>query len=169
MAGALKVLTGFILAIAIIAGGGYFAAQYLIAKFTELPPRPTFPNDNSSPSPPPTQAKPRATATSPAPVTTSPEDKSIPAPSPSESPEAAPSPSTSPSATATQYQARVVLNDGLNVRESPDGERIGGVDYNQSVTVLETSPDQGWIKIKTEAGLEGWIKAGYTEKIESAQ
>lgn len=167
MAGALKVLTGFILAIAIIAGGGYFTAQYLIAKFTELPPRPTFPNDNPSPSAPVPQAKPSTATKSPAPA--SPEDKPAPAPSPSGSPEPSPSPSASPTATINQYQARVVLNDGLNVRESPDGERIGGVDYNQSVTVLETSPDQGWIKIKTEAGLEGWIKAGYTEKIESAR
>jgi pyruvate/2-oxoglutarate dehydrogenase complex dihydrolipoamide acyltransferase (E2) component len=151
-----RALSGFLLAIALIVGGGYLTTQYVIAKFTELPPRPTFPNDKPSPNP----AKP---ATKPA------------ASQPKASPVVAVSPAPAPSATsspkADQKMARITLGEGLNVRENPSVEagRVGGVDYNEVVTVVETSPDQEWQKIRVEkSGLEGWIKSGYTEPVDQS-
>lgn len=152
-----RALSGFLLAIALIVGGGYLTTQFVIAKFTELPPRPTFPNDKPSPNP----AKPAAAKS----ATSQPKASPVVAVSPT------PTPSPTPSAKPDGNLARVTLGEGLNVRESSSVEssRIGGVDYNEVVTVLETSPDQEWQKVRVEkSGLEGWIKSGYTEPAEQS-
>ncbi|MGQ9870329.1 MAG: SH3 domain-containing protein [Leptodesmis sp.] len=147
--GFLKVFSGFLIAFALVTGLGFFASQVLIAQFTTPPPKPIFPNDNPKPQPSPkTAASPPAT------------QPASPAPSPS--------PSISPSPQASGYKARIVLDNGLNVREQPNAEssRIAGVDYDQQVTVLEESPDKEWQKIRTEPdGVVGWIKSGYTERL----
>jgi uncharacterized protein YgiM (DUF1202 family) len=57
----------------------------------------------------------------------------------------------------------------LVLRQGPsrETERIGGLDYNQRVTVLETSSDGEWTRIRlTGSGVEGWVKAGNTERID---
>jgi uncharacterized protein YgiM (DUF1202 family) len=145
-----KVFSGVLLAIALMAGGCFFAAQYVIAQFTALPPRPTFPNDNA----PKAKAQPKPSVT---PVATDPSPK----------PSVSPKPSPKPSETAG-YRARITLSQGLNLRESPsrDAARIGGVAGNTRITVLEESPDREWQRVKLEgSGLEGWVKAGYTERV----
>ncbi len=149
-----KVLSGVFLAVVLIASGSFIAAQYVIAQFTAPPPKPTFPNDNPSP-----QAKPlKAAQASPT--------AAKPSPSPFHSP--SPSPTPSPQKTeASGYRARIILSQGLNLRENPDryAERIGGVDYNESIIILEDSPDGEWQKVRVESsGQEGWIKSGYTER-----
>jgi len=149
----LKVLSGFFLAIALVAGGSYFAVQRVIAQFTAPPPKPIFPNDKSS-----TQLKP-AKATQPKSVAVSPSTQ------PSPTPSAKPSPQKADSG---GYRARIVLSEGLNLREDPDrnASRIGGIEYNDEVTVLEESPDKEWQKVRVEgSNVEGWIKSGYTEKL----
>lgn len=149
--GFLKVFSGFLIAFALVTGLGFFASQVLIAQFTTPPPKPVFPNDNPKPQPSPkTAASPPAT------------QPASPDPSPS------PSPSVSPSPQTSGYKARIVLDNGLNVREQPNAEssRIAGVDYDQQVTVLEESPDKEWQKIRIEPdGAVGWIKSGYTERV----
>lgn len=151
-----KVLSGFLLAIALILGGSFFAAQYLIAQFTALPPKPIFPNDT-----PGAKAKLQPATSKPAsakPVAVK--------PAPVASPSASPTPSPKPS-DAAGYSARVTLLQGLNLRESPsrDAARIGGVDLNTRITVLEDSPDKQWQRVRLEgSGQEGWVKAGYTER-----
>jgi uncharacterized protein YgiM (DUF1202 family) len=148
-----KVLSGVLLAIALVAGTSFIATKYLVAQFTALPPKPIFPNDQPSP-----KAKPASTAQAAPPATR---------PSPQASPSASPKPS--PQKTAKQgYKARIVLSEGLNLRGEPnrDSERIGGIDYNEQVTVLEDSPDGEWQRVRVEgSGTEGWIKSGFTEKI----
>lgn len=147
--GLLKVLSGLLLAVALIVSGGYVTAQYLIAQFTAPPPRPTFPNDKPSPK----------------------SKLSTPKPKPAAAIAPAPKPSPSPSPTPTKsvdYRARIVLENGLNVREAPDRDsaRVGGVDYNEEVIVLEDSSDQEWQKVRVEgSNVEGWIKSGYTERV----
>ena len=146
-----KVLSGVFLAIVLVAGGCFFAAQYVIAQFTATPPRPTFPND-SAPSSAKAQSKPPVT-----PVATQPSPK----------PSVSPKPSPKPSDTSG-YRARITLSQGLNLRESPnrDAARIGGVAGNTRITVLEESPDREWQRVRLEgSGLEGWVKAGYTERV----
>lgn len=150
--GLIKVLSGFFLAIALLAGGGYLAAQHLITQLTTPPPKPLFSNDKPSPKPKSEMPAKAVAAVKPSPQ-----------PSPSQS--ATPSPQPSESA---GYKARVVLSEGLNLREEPnrDAPRIDGVDYNDEVVVLEESPDQEWQHIRVEAtNQEGWIKAGYTERL----
>ncbi|MCL6435713.1 MAG: SH3 domain-containing protein [Leptolyngbyaceae cyanobacterium HOT.MB2.61] len=153
-----KVLSGVFLAVVLIASGSFIAAQYVIAQFTALPPKPIFPNDNPSPNPS-LQAKPvKAAQANPA------------AAKPTSSPTPSPSPSPTPSPQkreASGYRARIILSQGLNLRENPDryAERIGGVDYNESIIILEDSPDGEWQKVRVESsGQEGWIKSGYTER-----
>jgi len=148
--GFFKGFSAVVVAIALLLGGSFIFFQFLVAQFTASPPRPTFPNDK-----PATAAKPAAK------------------PSPSPSPIAVappPSPSPSPTPSPTSKRARITLGDGLNVRQAPssDSERVDGVDYNEEVTILEESPDQGWVKVRVERnGVEGWIKSGYTEPISS--
>lgn len=153
--GFLKVFSGFLVASALVAGLGFFASQVLIAQFTALPPKPVFPNDNPKPQGPPKAATNSAVAAKPAAT-----QPASPAPSPSVSP--------SPQASAGGYKARIVLDNGLNVREQPNAGagRVAGVDYDQQVTVLEESPDKEWQKIRVEPdGTVGWIKSGYTERV----
>ncbi|WP_421657036.1 SH3 domain-containing protein [Leptothermofonsia sp. ETS-13] len=150
----IKVLSGIFFAFVLIASGSFIAAQYVIAQFTAPPPRPTFPNDNPSP-----KAKPvTAAQANPAAV------KPSPSPSPSPSSSETPSPQKTE---ASGYRARIVLSQGLNLRENPDrnAERIGGVEYNESIVILEDSPDGEWQKVRVESsGQEGWIKSGYAER-----
>lgn len=146
-----KVLSGVFLAIALMVSGCFFAAQYIIAQFTAPPSKPTFPNDNPS-------AKARL---QPAPAVKPVATKPLP------KPEVSPKPSPTPS-DSVGYRARITLSQGLNLRESPSREaaRIGGVDINTRITVLETSSDQEWQRVRLESsGREGWVKAGYTERI----
>lgn len=146
-----KVLSGVFLAIALILGGCFWAAQHIIAQFTAPPPKPTFPNDNPS-----TKAK-LQPVPSAKPVATKP------SPQPSASPKPSPKPSD-----AAGYRARITLPEGLNLRESPsrDAARIGGVSGNTRITVLEDSSDREWQRVRLESsGREGWVKAGYTERL----
>ncbi|MBM0743021.1 SH3 domain-containing protein [Phormidium sp. CLA17] len=145
--GLLKALSGCLVAIALIAGGGFLAAQYLIAQFTTPPPKPMFVNDKPTPKPQPT-----AIATKPKP----PQSKTTPSATPS------------PKPSGEGYQARITLSEGLNVRSNPavDSDRVGGIDFDEEVTVLEETPNQEWqrVRVKT-SNVEGWIKSGYTERI----
>ncbi|NJP10551.1 MAG: SH3 domain-containing protein [Leptolyngbyaceae cyanobacterium RU_5_1] len=146
--GLLKVVSGFLVAIALLVGGGYLATQYLIAQFIAPPPKPIFPNDKPSQS-----TKPTATT------------QATSAPSPKPSPSASATPSPKPS---TSYKARITLGEGLNVREQPtvEANRVGGVEYDEEVTLLEESQDKEWQRVRVESsGLEGWIRSGHTEKI----
>ncbi|QZZ20547.1 SH3 domain-containing protein [Leptothermofonsia sichuanensis E412] len=165
----IKVLSGVFLAVVLIASGSFIAAQHVISQFTALPPKPTFPNDKPAPddakpapgNQPASTADPVKVAGSPAPAKPSP----IPSPFPSPSPNAQPSP---PKTEASGYRAKIVLSQGLNLRGDPnrDAERVGGVDYNEQVIILEDSPDGEWQKVRIESsGQEGWIKSGYAERL----
>ncbi|MEX0269516.1 SH3 domain-containing protein [Leptolyngbyaceae cyanobacterium UHCC 1019] len=143
--GLLKVFSGCLVAIALIAGGGFLAAQYLITQFTTPPPKPMFPNDKPSPKPPPAAIAPKPTQ---------------PQPTPSATP--------SPKPSATGYSAKITLSEGLNIRSNPsvDAERVGGIDFDEEVIVLEETPNQEWqrVRLKT-SNVEGWIKSGHTERM----
>ena len=165
-----KILSGVFLAIALMVGGCFVAAQYVIAQFTAPPPRPTFPNDSTSTS----TATNAATTSAAANNNAAAQPKAQPKPSaspvaaqPSPQPSVSPKPSPLPSETAG-YHARITLSQGLNLRESPgrDAARVGGVAGNTRITVLEESPDREWQHIRLEgSGQEGWVKAGYTERV----
>ncbi|MBI4780604.1 MAG: SH3 domain-containing protein [Oscillatoriophycideae cyanobacterium NC_groundwater_1537_Pr4_S-0.65um_50_18] len=140
LSGISKFILGFLLAIALLALAGYGATRYVLAQLATPPARPIFPND---PSP------------SAAPVGVSP------SPSPS------PVPSVAPSPVVEGYPARVTQPIGLILRQEPSGEaaRVGGIDFNQELTVLEEAPDGAWQRVRLADGTEGWIKGGNTEKL----
>ncbi|MBF2084960.1 SH3 domain-containing protein [Thermoleptolyngbya oregonensis NK1-22] len=133
---------GVSLAIAILFFAGVSAARYLINRLTELPPRPVFPNDTA----PPGGAVPAADGTVPPPDTTP----------------------VQAAASGEVYTARVLPAVGIVLRDGPslDSAQIGGIDYNQEITVLETSADGGWLRVRLNDGSEGWVKAGNTERIQ---
>ena len=64
---------------------------------------------------------------------------------------------------ATGDRGRVVWPSGLAVRPEPrDGIRqIDGIPFNEVVTILESSEDGRWQRVRRNAtGTEGWVKAG---------
>lgn len=140
-----KVLLGLLVAIGLIAGGGFIAARIVIAKYSASPAKPIYPNDapaakSSSSNATATAAKANKTAE---PSSTEPSAKPLP-----------------PGAT----EARVTQPIGLILRDGPNGSQTGGIEYNDRVIVLETSPDGGWQKVRLPASeKEGWVKAGNIE------
>lgn len=143
---------GFILAIALLFLAGAGLTRYMLTRLATPPPRPSFTND-PSPSPAAQAANPDA---SPAASL----DPSLASPEPTVA--ASPSPSPSP----VGYAARVTQPIGLRLRQEPnvDAATIGGIEYNQIVTVLEDSPDGNWQKVQVANGTQGWVKSGNTAR-----
>lgn len=151
-AGLVKLVLGFIIAIALIISGGVALALIFINRASSPPPKPIFANDiGAVKKAANTTAKPKTptvAASKPTPV------KTI-------------KPSPSPLASGT-YSARVTWSQGLSLRTEPnlESERVGGLDYNQQIVVLEQSQDQKWQRVRLADGdLEGWIKVGNTERV----
>jgi len=160
LSGLLKYILGIFLAIAVLVGGGVAVALYFMNRTGIPPAKPVFSNDSPSVK---AQA-PKATDPTPTPTSTKSPSGATPTPTPTESPQATPSPTPLPSGA---YRGRVTWAEGLSLRAQPnqDGERIGGVGFNQKIIVLEESEDKAWQKIRLEdSGQEGWVKAGNTEK-----
>ncbi len=147
LSGIVKFLLGFLLAIAILFGGGIAAALYFVAKLTIIPPRPTFANENKleKPKKSPNVAGVVSSAASPSPTPT---------------PKALP-----PGA----YRARVTWSEGLAIRDRPgrDANTVGGIEFNGRVVVLEETPDKKWQRIRIDnSDREGWVIGGNTQKVE---
>ncbi len=150
--GVFKFFLGLLLALAILAGGGFLAAQYVISRMTILPPKPTFPNDNAMTAKSPSNKSAGKSANA---------DQVSPSPSPSPSPTPKPLPSGA-------YPALVTQQIGLVLRDAPgrDARTIGGIGYNEKVVILETSADGIWQKVRTDlSDQEGWVRGGNTEKV----
>jgi hypothetical protein len=149
-----KTFTGLLLAATLLAVGGYFGVNYLMSQLTKLPPRPTFPNDN------PEFLKKNSKKANPK-STIKPKDGEK---SKDEDPEKeATKPKPLP---AGAFEGRVTYAEGLVLRESASrgATTLGGVDMNEKVTVLETSTDGEWQKVRTNNDKEGWIRGGYVQK-----
>lgn len=143
---------GFVLGLAILAGGTAALAYVFFAKMTANPPKPIFTEEKQEKNANKEVTPPAATAEAPAPES---------------SPEAQKEPEENLPTGA--YKARVTWSDGLSIRSNPDreAERIGGVGYNSEIIILEESNDKQWQKVRLSSGsLEGWIKSGNVEKVE---
>jgi hypothetical protein len=139
----LKFFLGVLLAIAILAGGGLVAARVMIARLSVPPSKPMFPND--TPTAKPAAAKPAAT----------------------EKPSAEKAETPAKPLPTGAFPAKVTQSIGLVIRDAPslDSVSVGGVDFNERVTVIETSPDGSWQKIRLGNDTEGWVRAGNVEKV----
>ena len=151
LSGLLKLILGFVLAIAVLVGSGVAVALYFINRTATPPPKPMYSNDNPSlAAPVANKTKAEATPTSEAKPETS--------PSPTPSPESLPK---------GAYRGSVTWSQGLSLRAEPnqDAERVGGVGFKEKIIVLEESQDKVWQKIRTEGSKqEGWVKVGNTQR-----
>ncbi len=161
----LKFVLGFLLAIAILAGGSFVAALYVMNRASIPPAKPIFANDT-----PLVKGQAPKSAVAEAKATSKPEAKTKSprlTPTPSTSPKTAQSPKPLP---AGAYPARITWSQGLVLRSEPkpDSERVGGAGFNQKVFVLEESQDKTWQKIRLEGSdQEGWVKAGNTKQADN--
>lgn len=183
---ALQFALGFILGIVLLAGGAAAIGYLIFSRMASPPNKPIFAEElKEKPIATENKSKPIA-ATSPQPEvqnksTTASGDKSSQA---STQPAAQPSPSPSASTDATQnseqdktnkdsalpqgaYKGTVTWSSGLSLRAEPNTSagRVGGVDYNSELIILETSQDGQWQKVRVANGTqEGWVKAGNIKK-----
>ncbi|MBE9247865.1 SH3 domain-containing protein [Dolichospermum sp. LEGE 00240] len=152
----LKVILGFVLAIAVLLGTGLTVALYFVNRTAVTPPKPMYPNDNPSFS----AKKPKAIAKSP--------PKKPTTPKPTSSPTATPTPTESPKPLPPDaYEGTVTWADGLSMRSEPDANSstIGGVGGNKKVIILEESADKKWQKIRIpDTDKEGWVKSGNIQR-----
>ena len=78
-----------------------------------------------------------------------------------------PIPEPEPELPPNAYFARVTWPQGLSLRAEPslDAERIGGIDFNARIIILEDSSDKKWQRIRIpESQREAWVKAGNVKK-----
>ncbi len=65
------------------------------------------------------------------------------------------------------YRAEVTWPEGLSLRAEPDvnADRIGGVDFEENIIILEDSADGKWQRVRVPGSeQEGWVKAGNTKR-----
>jgi hypothetical protein len=146
LSGVTKFFFGVVLAAAILFGAGVALTRYLLARLATPPPRPVFANDPS-----PAPAAPAADAAVEVPPEEVPPEE--PPPEETSAPEG--------------YAARVVQPIGLILRQEPSTEaaQIGGIEFNQNITVLEDSEDGSWQRVRLSNGAEGWVRGGNTEQV----
>ena len=143
-----KLVLGFVIAIALLVSGSVALALIFINRASSPPPKPIFANDSSAVKKAANITKPKAST-----------------PATKKTPKTKPSPS--PLASGS-YPARVTWDQGLSLRAEPslDAERIGSLDYNQKIIVLQQSKDEKWQQIRLDdSELQGWVKAGNTERV----
>ena len=142
-----KLVLGFVIAITLLVSGSVALALIFINRASSPPPKPIFANDSSMVKKAANITKPKTS------IATKNSPKSKPSPSPLAS---------------GSYPARVTWNQGLSLRAEPnlDAERIGSLDYNQKIVVLQQSKDEKWQQIRlNDSELQGWVKAGNTERV----
>lgn len=141
-----KLFLGFVIAITLLVSGSVALALIFINRASSPPPKPIFANDST--------VKKAANITKPKTSTLATKN--------------APKTKPSPSLASGSYPARVTWNQGLSLRAEPslDAERIGSLDYNQKIVVLQQSKDEKWQQIRLDdSELQGWVKAGNTERV----
>jgi uncharacterized protein YgiM (DUF1202 family) len=145
-------IIGFFLGVLVLAGGATAIAYVLFANMTMNPPKPIFAEEKQAP---------KAATPTPEKKLTKPVEKEV-----------KPSPKTSPEVKKEDlpkgaYKAKVTWSSGLSIRSEPNTEasRVGGVDYNAEVVIIQSSADGKWQKIRLSDGQEGWVKSGNVEKV----
>lgn len=168
--GMVKFILGVSLALLLMSFIGVAATRYFMARLAAQPPRPTFPNDTvetlgeiGEPEPPAAEAEdlPAFGTDSASP----PSNPAAPAASPAAE-TAAPQEATSPAPEG--YPAQVTQPIGLIIRAEPDrdAEHVGGIEYQQKLTIVGESADGEWLQIRLDNGQSGWVKSGNTERLD---
>ncbi|OKH19399.1 SH3 domain-containing protein [[Limnothrix rosea] IAM M-220] len=161
ISGFFQFIFGFILGVLLLVAGSVGAAYYFFNRMASAPPKPVFSEQipstpvEETPEPAATETPAETTETETAePEATETEETEEEAADEDELPEGA-------------FEARVTWSSGLSLRAEPDlnASRIGGVDYNEELLVLEASDDGVWQKVRTQGGAEAWVKAGNVERL----
>jgi len=167
--GVLQFTLGFFLGLLIFVGGVSLVGYLVFSRLAATPPRPVFPEENKTAVKPKPTVKPTTTATKNDQKTDQTQTEEAKA-SPSPEPSATPSPEDKKEELpAGAYQAKVIWSGGLSLRANPDtaSERVGGVDYNAALVVLEKSSDGEWVKVKVpDSDQVGWVRVGNLKKTE---
>ena len=167
LSGLLQFMVGFVLGVVILVGGATAVAYILLSGMNSNPPKPVFTEEKKEETKEEKAAKPIPTT----PVQEQPQAEVKESPTAAPAPKAAPKPSPEArkrEATSEGYQARVTWQSGLSLRSEPTSEstRLGGLDYNTKVSVVGTSSDGQWHRVRLSDGREGWIKAGNISRVE---
>jgi hypothetical protein len=174
----LKYILGIVLALGILVGGGVATAIYVFNRNSINPAKPVFDNDSvavkeSAPLINADKTKPNPTPEENKAVDNKQEDKNAPevqeTPKAKETPEAKQAPKELPPGA---YEGRVSWPQGLSLRKDANSaaEKVGGVGFNQKVTVIEESSDKVWLKIRLEGSYqEGWVKAGNIKQADGTE
>jgi Bacterial SH3 domain len=163
MNGALKslqlitgILIGSIGLIAAVGGVGYY---FFITQMSTRPPKPVFAEERDGGKPVAiAKAKPKAGAVA---TTPSPSPEGVDLEDPDKVKPLAPE----------AYDAKVIWKDGLSLKQDPNpsSEKVGGVEFNAKVAIVETSDDKQWVKIQSaKDNLQGWVRAGNIDKAAAA-
>ena len=148
----IKFVCGVAIALFVISLAGVATARYFLTQLSTLPERPVYDNDTPAQTETVSSASPN------------------PAPQPAAETAAEASPAQQADSAADDakalYKVVVTYGAGLLVRTGAgaDYETIDGIDFDQTVDVLEESGR--WYKIRTSSGVEGWIKGpGNTQRL----
>ena len=157
-------ILGFILGVALIASVGAGAAYYYFTKMSShTPTKPVFEEETKLPP----LAKEDEIVEQDAAVTLESTTKPEAAPETTPEPETIPEPEPEPELPPNAYFARVTWPQGLSLRAEPslNAERVGGIDYDARIIILEDSSDRKWQRIRIpESQQEAWVKAGNVKK-----
>ncbi|TRU21913.1 MAG: SH3 domain-containing protein [Microcystis aeruginosa Ma_MB_S_20031200_S102] len=167
LSGLLQFMVGFVLGVAILVGGATAVAYMLLSGMNSNPPKPVFTEEKKEETKEEKAAKPIPTT----PVQEQPQAEVKESPTAAPAPKVAPKPSPEvrkKETTSEGYQARVTWQSGLSLRSQPTTEstRLGGLDYNTKVSVVGTSSDGQWHRVRLSDGREGWIKAGNISRVQ---
>jgi hypothetical protein len=148
-------LLGLFLGLILFAGGVAGIGYFFLKDVLQNPDKPIFAEEKPKPKSPSTNQK----------VTPKKQgEQTTPQPSPSPTPTA----KNEEELPKGAYKAKVTWSEGLSLRSEPstDSERVGGVDFNQELVILQSSSDGKWQKVRTVTdSQEGWIKAGNVERL----
>lgn len=146
-------ISGFILGIVLMTGTAAGLGFLYVSKMTQTPPKPVFSEEKETPSESKTEEKPA----------TSPESTQA-----KSEPETASSEEKAEELPPNAYKARVTWEQGLSLRDKPDlnAARIGGIEHNAEIIILEESQDKQWQRVRLPwSEQEGWVKGGNVERV----
>ena len=150
-------ILGFLLGISLIAG---VAGTVIFAYYKKMSVQPEKPVFSEVPEPK------SATKKNPPSTTIEPIESNISASEIETEPQVAPEPEPEP-LPPNAYRGQVTWPEGLSLRAEPtiESERIGGIQFQDTIVILETSTDGAWQRVQLSNKQEGWVRGGNTERV----
>jgi Bacterial SH3 domain len=141
---------GFILGIALISGIAVGAGYLYFRKMSATPEKPVFSEETAKSTPTKTPEQSAA--------------KLEPAEAETKAAVSQPEPKPELELPPNAYMARVTWPQGLSLRSEPDlnAAKVGGIEHNAEIVILEDSADGKWQKVRLPwSEEEGWVKANF--------